>query len=466
MRGVTLKAVNLHIQRRWRHGVNLAPLCPLAFSERVQCSSYTCSPFSQHAQGLGREVECVCVWGGNLRCTCKYLWRKTSLCSQTQVTLLFFLFSHDLKLHSNINLEFLPSSAAFVCPCIILCYINTLTLYQMRQVDPGISGWEQYRNKTDSTPNLHQMQLLAVTHAPEVCSIHLVSHWDMYPGQQMKLISFGVCFFFFFDFASSSISSLWSQKWVITPVDCMQLRSSMIQAVSVKSIYKVHRCTSVRSVCVANKQLMKASLGSFHARAPPPSPQQRWKASHAWCAQTDSWGHTPACTIRARLSSVLWSLHQTCCQTAKSKCFTFISLEFGASLNRSSPSKLQNKLHVSKCMLYRVWYSFKFCFKFISMVLLTQWFHLTTTVTVDPQKHASSLFSRTTRTLKMDSCVCVKNFSSYSLPSQPSAYEPGPAQGPAQGFFLLRGGFPSTAKAPPLQHSTTTVLLLLMCDLS
>lgn len=40
-----------------------------------------------------------------------------------------------------------------------------------RQVYPGLSGWEQYGSKTDSTPNLHQMQVLAVTHAPRVCSI-------------------------------------------------------------------------------------------------------------------------------------------------------------------------------------------------------------------------------------------------------------------------------------------------------
>lgn len=73
----------------------------------------------------------------------------------------------------------------------------------MRQVDPGISGWEQGCNKTDPSANLHQMQLLAVTHASEVrsisheASLHLwstqilelsVSHWDMYPRQQIMMM--------------------------------------------------------------------------------------------------------------------------------------------------------------------------------------------------------------------------------------------------------------------------------------
>lgn len=102
---------------------------------------------------------------------------------------------------------------------------------------------------------------------------------------------------------------------------------------------------------------------------------------------------------------------------------------------------------------------FKFCFKFIFMVLLTQWFHWITLVVTGPQKHVNIPPGPQTRTLKMD-CVCVKDFSAYPLPAISVWARSCSRFLPAKRVFFS----PSPLKAPPLHTAHTAQQLCFYCS--
>lgn len=177
-----------------------------------------------------------------------------------------------------------------------------------RQVYPGLSGWEQYGSKTDSTPNLHQMQVLAVTHAPRFCfisheaSLHLSyatcgteysstgaecltlrhvpkatdkAHFFWRPCVSCVLkthvcafVSCCIVYWYMFvtcDFVSLSISSLWSQNISPKQQSSHQLNAcSWGATLSKLSLLSFPPCVSLSFTILAGLAVKKEAEKQLH----------------------------------------------------------------------------------------------------------------------------------------------------------------------------------------------------------